>query len=75
MRYAKECPCRYCVPPKRHSGCHATCPDYKEWNEEHQKELEAFRKSRDEDTEYIAMVSYHYNRRRKKHGYHSTDRY
>lgn len=24
-----EC-CYKCVPPKRHSGCHATCPEYKE---------------------------------------------
>lgn len=20
--------CYYCKPPKRHPGCHATCPDY-----------------------------------------------
>lgn len=23
-----EC-CHYCVPPKRHTGCHSTCPEYK----------------------------------------------
>lgn len=72
MRYAKECPCRHCVAPKRHSGCHAKCPDYTEWNEEHQKELEAFRKARDEETEYIAMITYHHRRRRKSYGNHST---
>lgn len=21
-------PCRYCVAPKRHIGCHATCPEW-----------------------------------------------
>lgn len=20
--------CHHCVPPKRHPGCHGTCPDY-----------------------------------------------
>ena len=24
-----EC-CHFCVPPKRHTGCHSTCPEYKE---------------------------------------------
>lgn len=24
-------PCRDCVPPKRHIGCHGNCPDHKEW--------------------------------------------
>lgn len=27
-----ECPCRYCVPPKRSAGCHAVCPEYTKWN-------------------------------------------
>ena len=22
--------CYYCKPPRRHPGCHATCPDYAE---------------------------------------------
>ena len=29
----KRC-CRYCVPPRRHVGCHAACEDY-------QKEMKA----------------------------------
>lgn len=29
--------CRYCVAPKRHPGCHATCPDYKEAKAEENK--------------------------------------
>lgn len=24
-------PCRHCVTPKRHPGCHAECPEYAEW--------------------------------------------
>lgn len=31
-----EC-CHYCVAPKRHAGCHSTCPEYikqrKQWDE------------------------------------------
>lgn len=23
-----ERPCRYCVAPKRHVGCHSTCPEF-----------------------------------------------
>jgi hypothetical protein len=36
--------CYGCVAPKRHPGCHATCPDYFRDNEKHQAEKEAERK-------------------------------
>jgi hypothetical protein len=25
-----DCPCKGCVPPKRHEACHDTCQEYKE---------------------------------------------
>ncbi len=31
-----EC-CRYCVAPKRHPGCHSTCPDYLQQRAEYDK--------------------------------------
>jgi hypothetical protein len=34
-------PCRYCVPPKRHLGCHANCPDYNDWRATLEKAKEA----------------------------------
>jgi hypothetical protein len=34
-------PCRYCVPPKRHLGCHASCPDYNDWKATLEKAKEA----------------------------------
>lgn len=40
---AKECPCRYCVPPKRYAGCHPRCKEYQDWNKEHQEELAKIR--------------------------------
>lgn len=27
--------CHYCVAPKRHPGCHGTCPEYLEEKAEH----------------------------------------
>ena len=36
---ANDCPCRFCVAPERHAGCHATCDKYKTWNAAHQEEL------------------------------------
>ncbi|MBO7727832.1 MAG: hypothetical protein J6S50_04865 [Oscillospiraceae bacterium] len=27
-----NCPCRECVAPKRHPGCHGSCPDKAEWD-------------------------------------------
>ena len=29
MRLSIHC-CKYCVAPKRHQGCHATCKEYNE---------------------------------------------
>lgn len=37
-------PCRYCVPPKRHLGCHDRCPDRAEWLEELARAKEARRR-------------------------------
>ena len=35
-------PCRYCKPPKRHSGCQDTCPDGIAWLKEyHAKQKKA----------------------------------
>lgn len=43
--------CRVCVPPKRHSGCHDTCPDYikrkAEWDENKKKIWENKKKEKE----------------------------
>lgn len=26
------CPCKDCVAPKRHPGCHSHCIEYKKWS-------------------------------------------
>lgn len=33
-----EC-CRHCVAPKRHPGCHSTCPDYPIAKEDHNNRM------------------------------------
>lgn len=38
--------CHHCVPPKRHTACWDTCPDYIEEKAEDDKKKEADRKSR-----------------------------
>jgi hypothetical protein len=61
-----DCPCRYCVAPKRHVGCHITCPEYKKWNIKHQQELDALCKSRDLEDDYLSMIHTNIVKRRKK---------
>ena len=42
----KSCPCNGCEAPKRHKYCHATCPEYAEWNTEHLRDLELVREAK-----------------------------
>ena len=35
-----NCPCEGCTEPKRHIGCHATCPEYVPWAEERRRRSE-----------------------------------
>lgn len=28
-----DCPCKYCVKPKRHPGCHGHCKEKDEWDD------------------------------------------
>lgn len=38
-----DCPCKYCVPPKRHPGCHGHCKDEDKWNEKKKTAQDAIR--------------------------------
>lgn len=70
---AKVCPCKDCVAPKRYPGCHSVCPEYKEWDAEHQKELAVIRAAKQEQS-YCFLTSAQSRRiqkrqeRRKKYG-------
>lgn len=41
-----DCPCKECVEPKRHTGCHSECTEYLDWKaaEEERKAIERKRK-------------------------------
>lgn len=65
-----EC-CRNCVPPKRHSGCHATCKEYKEERQEFDEEKELIEKNKKH-----VVINYvnnkvskfeHFKRKHKRH--------
>lgn len=47
-----NCPCRFCTTPKRHTGCHATCDEYIEWNDDHKKKLAERQHKKDMDEIY-----------------------
>lgn len=36
--------CKNCVPPKRHPGCHGTCPEYLGEKETYEFHMEEYRK-------------------------------
>lgn len=39
-------PCRYCVPPKRHPGCHSGCEEYQAVKQQRDSAREAERAGR-----------------------------
>lgn len=48
-------PCRYCVAPKRHPGCHDRCPERAEWLEDFELKKECIRIAKEEES---AMTDY-----------------
>ena len=60
------CPCRYCVAPKRYPGCHASCPEYKDWDIAHKAKLAKIREAR--HTEFVVCpVSWRKPKKRRKY--------
>ena len=47
-----ECPCRYCVSPKRHAGCAIDCPEWTEW-----KAIEEPRKAKVREAHTVEYLS------------------
>lgn len=56
----KENPCRYCVPPERHIGCHGTCKKYKKRTAERISEKVAIQKQNIADRYVSAQVKESY---------------
>lgn len=73
-----ECPCHGCEAPKRQPGCHAVCPEYKEWNEARQVLLDKIRQTKLENdacfptyTQQCAKLKK--QKRRVGYGHNTTD--
>lgn len=72
--YKSICPCKDCVPPERHPGCHGKCEKYIEWyamatgaTEAEITERECRGYSRVKSTDILKyMKSRHYRRSRHK---------
>jgi len=42
-------PCIYCRQPRRHPGCHDSCPDKKDWDEKRNKIKSTINADRNKD--------------------------
>ena len=52
-----ECPCRYCVPPKRTVTCHIDCPEHKEWHDKHEEKNALINARKNEESEMCGYIS------------------
>jgi len=51
----EACPCKECVPPKRHYGCHGSCKPYTEWAKNRRKVVNALKKEADMEADINAI--------------------
>lgn len=58
--------CTNCVPPKRHSGCHGTCPEYTKEKAEHEAERESYIKKAKAEGDAKAYTINHVEKLRKE---------
>jgi hypothetical protein len=66
MALTYEC-CHKCKPPKRHGGCHATCPDYEKAAAENAAVREKRRKEREIDNYTVAAAIDRHEKWRRSH--------
>lgn len=55
MMLDNVCPCRDCVAPKRHAGCHGHCEEYKTWDNARKQELDKIRSAKNAESDYTYM--------------------
>ena len=56
MGLYSDCPCKDCVPPKRHELCHSTCPDKKAWDEKKKAAIDAIKAEKDRHIEATGFI-------------------
>ena len=59
-------PCKNCVSPKRHVGCHATCKEYADARQEHDSEKSMIREAKRvrDDVVEVNLTSIRRNRQK-----------
>lgn len=59
-------PCKNCVPPKRHVGCHASCKEHKEVKEKRDAEKALVRAAKrvNDDVVEVNLTSIRHNRKK-----------
>ncbi len=60
--------CHYCVPPKRHPGCHDHCPEYAAEKAEHNRLKEADYKRRKAKNDIYSQRTDNVAKALKRHG-------
>ena len=62
------CPCRKCIPPKRHLACHGSCTEFTEYNEERLRIKGEKNKAKNQDAmidQYVISQSNKYQHRKQ----------
>lgn len=69
--------CRYCTAPKRHPGCHSTCPEYLKEKAEYDKLKEQHDKEKAVHQAIYSQRSIHVHKalKHKKGGYSHAERF
>ncbi len=67
MYESDSCPCKFCVPPKRHPACHGSCPEFTKFNEKRLDIKALKRKAKSQEAmidSYVVSQSNKYQRRK-----------
>ena len=64
----EECPCRYCVPPKRNITCHTECPEYKGWCIKHDEKNALINAKKNEESVVCKYIAHQMYKHRKMKG-------
>lgn len=69
--------CRYCTAPKRHPGCHSTCPEYLKDKAEHERRKEQLDKERAVQNAIYEQRSIHVRKalKNRRGGYSHVERF
>ena len=72
-----NCPCRECIPPKRHPACWGTCKEFTEFNKERLRVKGIKSKAKNQeamiDTYVISQSNKYQHRKQCQHAHKGSD--